>query len=99
MDSRAENTETFLVQLDSRDSVIVTDDTSIVNIEDNDGKQAIIFSRIKPSLYGNLHPRINLVMLTPSLKYMSIIIIIVDPGLSDIIITVEYSMGGWIKIQ
>ena len=69
VDSRAENTETFLVQLDSRDSVIVTDDTSVVNIEDNDGKQAIIFSRIKPSLYGILpiynHPCINLVMLTP----------------------------------
>ena len=33
-----ENTETFLVQLDSFDSVIITDGTAIVNIQDNDGK-------------------------------------------------------------
>ena len=37
-DRAVENTETFLVQLDSFDAVIVTDGTAIANIQDNDGK-------------------------------------------------------------
>ena len=37
-DRIVENTETFLVQLNSFDSVIITDGTAIVNIQENDGE-------------------------------------------------------------
>ena len=41
-DRDVENNETFLIELDSFDSVIVTDNTAIANIMDNDGKTLFI---------------------------------------------------------
>ena len=37
-DRTVENTETFLVVLDSFDSVIITSGTAVVNIQDDDGE-------------------------------------------------------------